>query len=243
MSLARAQQDFLDAILGAREPDDPRVAVYHRNALAARRGALSGAYPVVRRLVGEAFFDAAAEAFATRTPSASGDLHAYGAGFAGFLRGYAPAAELECLPDVARLEWAVHESHHASDGAPFDFAALGRLPPESLGRVRIGLHPAVRLVASTHPVLAIWEANQDGQDGTPERADGADRVLVRRRGQVVAPVRVEPGEWALLEALARGEGLDEAAAATERAGGSLEAALARLAELDALGGFESGPGG
>ena len=241
MKLARTQRDFLDAVLGAHEPDDARLAVYHRTALAARRAALAGAYPVVRRLVGDAFFDAAAEAFATQAPSASGDLHAYGAGFARFLDGYGPAAALEYLPDVACLEWAVHESHHAGDGDVFDFAALGRLPAESLGGVRIRLHPAVRRVASAHPVLAIWEANQADRDGTPERGIGADRVLVRRRGHVVAPVLLGPGEWELLEAFARGDALEAAAAALEAAGGSLEAALARLASLDALGGFEAGP--
>ena len=43
MSLARAQAEFLDAILGAEAPADAGLAVYHRTALASRRSALAAA--------------------------------------------------------------------------------------------------------------------------------------------------------------------------------------------------------
>ena len=237
MSLARAQAEFLDAILGVEEPADAGLAVYHRTALASRRSALAATYPVVRRLVGADFFDEVAARHARSAPSMSGDLHAYGAGFAGFLEGYAPARSLEYLPDMARLEWAVHACAHAADGVDFDFAALGRLPPEMLDGVVIRLHPAARLVASPHPVLAIWEANQEGCDGTPGRDQGPDRVLVRRLGFAVAPVALDLASWKLAQAFACGATLGEAADALGT-GQPLEAALARLGTLGALGGFE-----
>ena len=241
MSLARMQREFLDQVVGPAEPGEPRLAVYHRTALAARCGALAAAYPVVRRLVGAAFFEEAAATHARATPSTSGDLHAYGGAFASFLASYLPARTLTYLEDVARLEWAVHESSHADDGLPFDFAALGAVAPDSLGGVRIALHPAVRLVASVHPILAIWEANQPDSDGTPECHDGADRVIVRRLGYAVAPVVTDLATWNLLQAFARGANLEEARAALEAAGDSFEEALARLAGFGVLGGFAIAP--
>lgn len=234
MSLARVQSAFLETVLGEAPPLDPGLAIYHRNALAVRREALAAAHPVVRRLVGEPYFNEAAECFARGCPSASGDLHAYGAGFAGFLAAYAPARELPYLPDVARLEWAIHECAHAADGPCLDPAGLGALPAGALDRLRLRLHPAARFVASSHPILAIWEANQPGRDGTPDRLAGAERVLVRRVGLEPAPLRVDPDAWTLLEALARGRTLGESCAVLGR-DEAFPAALARLAAWGALG--------
>ena len=237
MSLAHAQAEFLDAVLGAEEPADAGLAVYHRTALASRCSALAAAYPVVRRLVGAAFFEEAAARYAQAMPSASGDLNAYGTGFADFIEGYAPARSLDYLADVARLEWAVHACAHASDGLDFDFVALGRLPPGALGGIVIRLHPAARLVASSHPVLAIWEANQEGRDGTPARDRGPDHVLVRRVGLAVVPAALDPASWVLAQAFARGATLGDAA--DEMGPGEpLAGALSRLGSLGALGGFE-----
>jgi len=240
MSLEKLQRDFLGAILAAQEPADARLAVYHRGARANRGGALAQAYPVVARLVGDAFFAEAAARFGDAFPSRSGDLHAYGAEFATFLARYPHAADLEFLPDVARLEWAVHEARHAAEGEAFDFAGLGAVPAQHVSLVRIRLQPCVRLVASEHPILAIWEANQAGRDGTPALVEGPQRVVVRRtRSLEVVPVALAAGEWALLEAFSRGATLAAAAAECERAGQALEPALGALAAREVLGGFEA----
>jgi hypothetical protein len=239
VSLESLQRDFLAAVLAAAEPADARLAVYHRGARANRGGALALAYPVVARLVGDSFFAEAAARFGDAFPSRSGDLRTYGAEFAAFLAQYPHARGLDYLPDVARLEWAVHQARDAADDRGFDFAALGAVPAERVGQVRIRLRPCVRLVASAHPVLAIWEANQEGRDGTPEGLEGPQHVAVRRtRLLEVVPVAVAPGEWALLEAFARGVTLAAAAADCERAGQALESALRALAERDVLGSFE-----
>ena len=240
MSLARIQQEFLDVVLGEGPLVDPGMALYRDNALAARRDALAAAYPVVRRLVGEAFFAEAAERFARAHPSTSGDLHAYGRALADFLAGYGPAESLAYLPDVARLEWAVHECEVAADGAPLDHGALATLPGSDLPGLTLTLHPAVRLVESEHPVLAIWEANQAGRDGTPDREAGPDRVVVRREGLAVVPVLADAHAWALMTAFARGLPLGEACASLERPDRDFAPALARIAGWGALGPHDPG---
>lgn len=240
--LRAAQTAFLGELLAEEAPRDAGIAVYRANLLAARHRALAESYPVALRLVGEAFFAEAARLHAGVEPSRSGDLRAYGAGFADFIASYPPAAGLPYLPDVARLEWAVHECRHGPDGVVFDFPGLGRVAPAALAGVRIFVHPAARRVASCHPILAIWEANQEGRDGTPSRDAGPDRVLVRRDGLDPAPVAVSIAEWGLLEAFGRGATLGEAACVLDGGGGELGPALARLASLGAFGGFQAGDG-
>ena len=240
MSLERQQRDFLDAVLARDAPLDARVAIYHRSALGNRTGALAAAYPVVGRLVGPAFFDEAATRYAAAFPSRSGDLNAFGDRFATFLAQYSYARDLPYIADVARLEWAVHESRHCARGEALDYLALGAVPAEAIGEVRIRPRPSVRLVASTHPILSIWAANQEGRDGTPERSAGAERVAVRLVETLEAePVALGGAGWALLESFVRGETLAQSALACGAEGGDFEAALASLARLDLLGRFEA----
>lgn len=237
-TLAHLQRDFIGAIFDE-GPVDARTEIYRRGVLANLRGALAAAYPVVLRLVGASFFDEAARRYALAVPSTSGDLNEYGAGFGDFLQRYPHASSLAYLGDVARLEWAVHESHRAAEAPACDFDALAAVAPDRQGAIRLHLHPAVRLLASPHAIAAIWEANQPGRDGTPVRLEGPDHVLVRRIGLVASPVVLDAREWGFFQSLRRGASLDEAGAALDDDSGEvLAAALARLAAEGVVTGFE-----
>src|SRR5262249_35839478 len=150
------QREFMDAIAGADEAQG-RLAIYRRNVLGARRGVLEATYPVVLRLVGDAFFGEAARAFALASVSSTGDLADYGREPAAFLDAYPHARALGYLGDVARLEWACHESELAAEVPAFDFAALAAIGAEASGDIRFSLAPSVRLVASIYPVVSIWQ--------------------------------------------------------------------------------------
>lgn len=239
-ALARLQGQFLASIFDAAPASDEGVAIYRRNVLGNLHNALASIYPVVKRLVGDAFFREAAERFARACPSTSGDLHEFGGAFADFLAGYPFAAALPYLPDVARLEWAVHESFHAADAPPLDYAALARVPPRRYGELRFRLHPSVRLARSPHPVLAIWEANQEGRDGMPERSSGEERVLVRREELAVRPMALDERGWAFLSALERGASLEEAGEPLgDAAGDDLADTLARFAAAGVIAAFDA----
>ena len=232
-TLAAQQREFIDRLY-AETPAGDGLAVHRRNLLANLGGALAATYPVVQRLVGEAFFGEAARRHALANPSASGDLNDYGAGFAAFLETYEPARTLDYLPDVARLEWACHESGQAAEAAGLDFAALALVDPDSQARIRFHLRPAVRLVRSVHPVASVWHANQPANDGTPVRTEGAEHVLVRRdEGTVIVEV-VDAQRWAFAQAIGRGLALDEAGAP---AGEALPAMLASLVACGVIAGF------
>lgn len=248
-ALARMQAAFASAVTDGDEAavtahlaENPalarrRLAIYREAIGANRRGALRSAYPVVARLVGDAFFDEAARRLACLAPPACADLNRYGDGFAAFLASYPHAGAMPWLADVARLEWAWHEALSAADATGVDFAALAAVPAEEQPALRFSLHPSVRLVRSAWPVLAIWEANQPGRDGTPDRDEGADDVLAWREDGRVRMVLLAPPDAAFVEAIGRGTPL-EVAAGSE--GWDFAPMLGRLAAHGLLAGF-AGP--
>jgi hypothetical protein len=185
-------------------PAARHIQIYRRNTFATLTDALAADYPVVRRLVGDGFFDYAADGYVRRHPPGSGNLHDFGGAFPEFLAAFPPAQSLAYLPDVARLEWARQEAYHAADVASLDVDALAAVPPEKYSALIFELHPSVRVLASAYPVLAIWRVNQpDAQGETTVNLDqGSEHVLVSRSGLVVTMAPLGSGEYELLRALA-----------------------------------------
>lgn len=198
-----------------------RLGVYRNNILGNYRKVLAATYPVVRRLVGFAFFDAASDQFVREHPSPRGDVNRYGAEFADFLLSYGPARALAYLPDVARLEWAIDQANIAADALPLDFGALAAVDPQRLPELRFALHPSARLIASPFPILRIWQTNQPSYEGDDrvDLGEGGDTLLVLRTSSGIAVEPVGVAEHAFLGALA--------------ANASLSQAAVRAAELDA----------
>src|SRR4030095_1358363 len=103
--------------------------------------------------------------------------------FAGFLRGYAPAAPLPYLPDAAALEWAVHVAYHEAERPALTLEGLAQVPAADQGALRLQLQPSARFVASRYPVLRIWQANQtealDDESTLSLDEGGVDLVVVQ----------------------------------------------------------------
>jgi len=232
-SLREQQQRFAAALLGADDAPAPaglfdgddaarRLSIYRNNVLSNYRGALGASYPVVCRLVGKAFFDAAVEAFVRARPSASGDLNEYGGDFGDFLASYPYAANLPYLGDVARLEWAIDEAQRAPDrerGPDEVLAALAAIAPDRLPSITMGLDPSCRLADSPFPLLRIWRVNQPEHVGDlhVDLAEGGDRLLVRRDSGSVSIEAIAPGAYAFLRALQSGDDLGAALLAAQDA--------------------------
>jgi hypothetical protein len=237
--LALLQRDFMRALLDDAPAAEPGIEVYREGVRASRTAALAATYPVVRRLVGDAFFAESARRYAALHPSASGDLNEYGASFAAFLAAYEHAASLPYLADVAALEWACHECERAAEPAAFDFAALAGVAREDHAGLRFTLHPAVRLVASPHAIVSIHAANAPERDGTPEKARGAERALVWRAGGQARVERCAQDEWRLLQGFARGETLARASDGVAEA--VVPQALARWVSCGVISAFAAPP--
>ncbi len=219
MSATFSHADFAAALLAPEPdarpswlPDDQaaRFAVYRNNLHHGLGQALGEAYPVVRRLVGDAFFMATARIFLAAYPPRSRSLALHGEGFAEFLDGFEPASTLPYLADVARLERAWLESLHAADAEPLTPDALADLG-DGLATARFEPHPATRLVQSAHPVVSIWQANQeDGSGGEIE--DRPEAALVCRALDTVTVRALAPADAGFAAALLDGASAAEAAA-------------------------------
>lgn len=204
----RADDAILDAVSEGPLSPTERMQIYHNNSFLTLTDTLRGIYPVVCRLVDVRFFDYAAQAFISAHPPASGDLHDYGGVFPEFLAAFAPARTLSYLPDVARLEWALHAAYHAPDAHPFDIEAFLRVPPESYAKLRFALHPSCYFVDSPYPILHIWDANRDNsrepESITLEDGEGRALLLVQRTNREVLSHPLSHGEYTFLRELHAG---------------------------------------
>jgi uncharacterized protein (UPF0276 family) len=215
-ALAAGQQLFANALFDARQA--PPALAQFKGELAAQRfdlyrgnlGAtwsktLAGAYPVVQALVGEEFFDGLAQAYGRAHPSDSGDLNRFGAHFAAFLRDFPHVADYPYLPDMARLEWALHRAHYAPSAEGVTAQQIAALPPDQVETARLRLHPACQLLASDWAVINLWQAHQpDSGVGFPARMAEPSHGLVARPHWKAQVVPLARGGHAALSVLERG---------------------------------------
>ena len=261
LTLPELQSAFRDALLGGRDGEsagaiaaeilgdglspESRLAVYRHHVLTTLTSVLNETYPVVVRLVGSPFFAYAADAFVRRHPPGGPCLFEYGAGFADFLAAFPPCRELVYLPDVARLEWAMHAAWHAEDMRAGDLDGLREISSEALGGVTLRLDPSLTLLSSPWPVDRIWRANQSGADANATLDLGAGGVCLEiRRLGVDAVWRTLPEpDHAFRAALASGRALEDSAdaALAVDADFDLTRALATLFDEGLVVGVEVSP--
>lgn len=197
-----------------------RLAIYANTCRSVLVHALRLSFPAVQRLVGDEFFEGAAEHFI-----ASGEglprrawLNDYGAEFAEFLASFAPAAEVAYLADVARLEWAVNGALHAPDAERLDPARLAVLlgspgaPGEEIPARDVCLvpHPALRLLSLRFPADAIWQAVLAQDDRVLASLDptaGPVWLLIERDATGVQVRRLPETAWRLTARLCAGDPL------------------------------------
>lgn len=207
------QASFRAAILDAGRPApeglaDPegrpagrRFDVYRNNVAVSLTEALETAFPVVRKIVGEAFFAAMAGVYLREHPPRSPLLMFYGDEMPGFLARFGPARSLGYLPDVARLELALHSAYHAADVAK---VGPGDIEGTRLFERPLRFAPAVRLIRSRWPLHGIWRANTDPEARrTPEMRK--EDVLVVRPAFDPEVILLAPPDATFVAALLRGQ--------------------------------------
>ncbi|GGO51328.1 Putative DNA-binding domain-containing protein [Roseovarius pacificus] len=163
---------------GQGRPAGRRFDVYRNNVAVSLTEALEQGFPAVRNLIGPDRFKSMAGRFLRQHPPETPMIMHYGAAFPAFLEAAEPLAHIGYLGDVARLEQAQREAYHAADATPVDAAALSALPPDDLVRSLVRFAPALRLIRSAWPVLAIWRYATE--PGTPKPAAIAQDVLITR---------------------------------------------------------------
>ncbi len=220
---AGLQTDFARALL---DPDRPvpteltshiarhphkRFAVYRNNVVVSLVNALRAKFPATERIVGDEFFAAMAQVFVNARPPRSKILHTYGDDFGDFIATFEPAASVPYLADVARLEAARTRAYHAADAQPLTPADFSTIDPQSVGTLRLTLHPSLQVLRSPYPMVTIWAMNAGEMELGPVDLDTAEDALVIRPHLEVTVHRMPPGGAAFLEALADGLHLGNAA--------------------------------
>lgn len=194
-----------------------RIDVYRNTFLSVAARAVRLNFPAVARLVGDAFFDAAARAYATEDPPQCAWLDSYGAGFPKFLAGWPAAHGVPYLADVARLEWAVACSLHAPDAEPIEVASLAGRTPDELAHAHLVPHPSLGLVHTAFPADAIWRAvlaQDDAALAAIDLASGPRWLVVHRSEDAIDVSALREADWRFTSALWTDQPLDELLAAT-----------------------------
>jgi hypothetical protein len=219
-----------------------RLAVHRNNVVVAWVTALGDGFPVLRQLVGADFFDAMAREFAWAQPPATPVLAEWGAALPAFVEGFAPAASLPYLPDVARLEWAALCAGRAADRPVLQVAHLtARLAaPQRLPGARVEWHPSLALVRSRFAVASLWAAHPDGRADDAALADvdpmePENALLLRSPDDQIVVHTLADGPARLVARLQDGQPLGRAAEGVPT--DELVATLARLIALGAVVGW------
>jgi len=196
-----------DAWLAPGLPAAAGLAAYRAHAGAVAERALSAAFPTVQQLVGDDSFAALARHLWQRHPPSAGDLGEWGGELAAFIAAAPTLADEPCLPDVARLDWAVHQAARAADAAAPQ--GLERLATHDPAALRMQLAPGTALLWSPHPLAAIWQAHRSTaadrfaavQTAYSEGGGGATCTRVARQGWRVDVAALPDAEARLTRAL------------------------------------------
>jgi hypothetical protein len=181
------------------------LKAYQSNGHALARRALSAAYPVVCQILGQDSMDAIACALWHAQPPVRGDLAQWGEALGAFMAASSQLRDTPYLPDIARLEWALHQAGMAVD-RDADAQSFLRLASHDPKHLTMQLAPGAGVVSSAWPIAAIWAAHQPESPGFEEvRAlmdAGAAQTAVHWRRGFRPQVRLAmPGEAEALSAL------------------------------------------
>lgn len=165
-------------------------------------------YPILAQLVGDAYFSTVARGYLTHYPSTSGDLFLYGRHLPVLLQ-HSEAPPL--LTELARLEWACHEIHHAAESTPVSQAQIQSIASIEPSRVTVRFHEATRLLSFPMPVHRVWLALQPDAP-TDEVVDlplpeEKTCVVVTRGGGRIQVTLLAKLDYVVLEALSQGADL------------------------------------
>lgn len=220
-----------------------RFGVYRNNVVMGLIHLLEDKFPAVLRLVDTPFFQAMARAFVLSCPPQSPILLEYGGQFPHFIASFDAARALPYLADVACIEQAYLEAYHASDASALDPSAFLAIAPQDFDRLRLQLHPSVRVLSFTGPALHIWQMNVGDAPLQPVDLEEAQCVLICRPDALVELREIQAASAIFIARLQDGDGLLTAMdrALVADADFDLSANLAGLMQAQCIVGFSLAP--
>lgn len=194
-SLAHWQQHFAESLPTHLQPElrktlhglsetaaEQRFSIYQNNVFYSLTTALGDLYPVIKKLVGDAFFSATAAIYLRENMPNQAAMVYFAQDFPDFLRRFEQTQHLPYLAAVADLELARQRAYHAPDQTPLSVDDFSQIAAEQLATASVELHPSLQIVQAQQPIFTIWQANQNDGVHTEENIslDAPQQVLVIR---------------------------------------------------------------
>lgn len=152
-------------------PGGSLLNVYRHAYRARLKAALRENHERLPRVMGDAAFDALAEAYVAAQPSRHPSIRWFGGQLAGFMDARPDLAPHPSLSDLARMEWALRTAFDAADARPLRAEALQRLAAPAWPGLRFTPLPSAQLVSLHWAVEPLWRALKTTEpDGTDEPA-------------------------------------------------------------------------
>ncbi|MCG7530971.1 DNA-binding domain-containing protein [Psychrobium sp. MM17-31] len=227
-----------------------RLAIYRNNVMHSLTTALGDLYPVIKKLIGDDCFKAAATEFVRLHPPKHAALLHYGEEFSEFISTFPPCVDLPFLADVARLEFVQNQAYHQADSEVFDPQILGQVPAEQLANVSFSVVDSLYLLDSVWPIDEIWQQNQQQEQQTIDLDNAvAANLIVYREDLAVQMVNLDRNCYVLLSQLISGKAIgvawQETVNSAQEAGRDIDDSelggmLGYLFSLNVFSGFQLG---
>jgi hypothetical protein len=226
MNLQAWQDGFVNTLMGIEDAEFAKIEsaqtrrfqVYRDNCGQAWHKTLSGAYGLIRKLVGEACFEMMATRYQTAYPAKMANLNDYGRDFPEFLSREVLSQEafsdLAYLPDLAQAEGLLQKSYYALSDTAISASRLGALAEltgDQQSKLCFHLRAHVFVMRSRYPLDLLWQhLRQTKASGTESlHLDEGDYYLcVHRKAYQSELESIDKIDFELVSALQRGVDMD-----------------------------------
>lgn len=214
VAYARERQRRFRAVIpaqGSLGPGD-RLAIYGDGYFARLTDCLGHNFPSLKNVLGEDVFERLIKNYLVKHPSRFRSVDEVGHRLAEFLASRSNDGGWKFLPDLARLEWACHQSFYADNGPAVDTAAWAKRTAADWERARLIFAPSMKRVRLRWPVIGLWREEGLWSKGRLKnlRPRPVECLVFRNRDFQVRAWETPPGAESALRALVRGEPLGKA---------------------------------
>lgn len=130
------------------------INVYQNNLKANAERALAITYPSVKTIIGDENFRYATTQYLHEFFKSTADWGLWGEHLADFLAQQTLIESLPYLPDIARLDWALHQSYRAKNSES-NINSFYLLEQEGSANLRFELADGLFVISSPFPIIAI----------------------------------------------------------------------------------------
>lgn len=181
----RENMAFVQTCYEGKIPLEKRFEVYRGNLISSLTDVVTSTYELITALTGEDFASSMAREYILQNIPERANMNTYGGTYAEFIESFNPAQSLPYLPDIARLEWAMHLSYYGADEPDIDLTALSE--EDNFEILELVLKDHVHLLQSNYPLDQIRNACLDpNQAGTLSLEQEAPSHFLITRPKFVA---------------------------------------------------------